>query len=140
MKLRSLNDRVYNRTNKEGGWFDSKKLKYSIRFNWFRMGFEWLMGEYGYDLNDWSAKIKFHSGIWDYVREYPARIIARTKGKYGVDLANDDLNTILEFLLDSGLVELRGMEIWDLPLYQFNNIVQFVELVKDYFYINQDKG
>lgn len=140
MKLRSINDRVYNRTNKNDGWFQSKKLNYSIRFNWFRSGFDWLMGENYYNLNDWGSKHKFKHNIWDYVRDYPARVIARVLGKYGVDLANDDFDTLLDFIIDSGLVQIEGMYLHELPMHQIDNIVQFVELVKEYFYNNQDKG
>lgn len=139
MKLRSLSDRVYNRTNKNDGWFRSK-TGYSIRFNWMRSGFEWLMGEYNYNLSDWGAKVVFQRSIWEYVRKYPARVIAKTKGKYGYDLAHDGFERLLDFFIDTGLIQIQGVELWELPTYQVNNVVMFVELVKDYFFVNQDLG
>lgn len=135
---RNLNQRVYTRTNKNDGWFRSKK-GYGIRFNWMRNAFDWLMGVNGYDLNDWGSNIKFTQGIWDYVRLYPARVIARVRGKFSVDLANDEFEDLFMFFLDSGLIQVEG-DLKDLPRYQWNNIIMFVDLVKEYFYLNQDKG
>lgn len=136
---RNLNSRVYNRTNKEEGWFHSKK-GYSIRFNWMRGGFMWLLGEEGYSINDLGHKVKFNKLIWDYVREYPARIIAMVKNRFNVDLTGDNYETLIFFFLDSGLIQIQNGTFWDLPIYQRNNVIMFAELVRDYFNANHDRG
>lgn len=97
----SKNQRTNIDSRQKGGGFLYKGKgvngkPYQIKIRILDSTFNWL----GWD--------RVQQSVWDFLVQYPDKFLTWVERRYGIDLANCGINEFTDFLLDSGLIEIRG--------------------------------
>lgn len=89
-----------DRRQKGAGFFYKGKgingKPYQIRIRILDSTFNWL----GWD--------RIQQTVWDFLVQYPDKFLNWVERRYGIDLATCGINQFTDFLLESGLIEIRG--------------------------------
>lgn len=77
--------------SKPGGGYD-----YEIQFRYQDLSFNWLDWD-----NPWTD-------IWDVMNHYPDKFLKWVNDTYGIDLLRCSLEELIQFLIDTGMLKIKG--------------------------------